>query len=197
MNVINTTETPQVETSTFNNGPVSNETTTNPTTNPTIDQTKVAELKEKFDTLQESLRTKTYNVLLNEEQTNELTTNFYNNFTWKGYESYAVAETFEQITTQINSGTLNGNFSTEIVEATFHFIKNYEGKGVNDARVFKGICDQFALPMQEINNDRQELRDISLELVATENGISVETLVSNLQAQQNSQSNNNWDTQNY
>ena len=193
MNVINTTETPQVETSTFNNGPVSNETTTNPT----IDQTKIAELKEKFDTTQETFRTKTYNVLLNEEQTSELTTNFYNNFTWKGYESYAVAETFEQITTQINSGTLNGNFSTEIIEATFHFIKNYEGKGVNDARVFKGICDQFALPMQAINIDRQELRDISLELVATENGISVETLVNNLQAQQNSQSNNNWDTQNY
>jgi hypothetical protein len=192
MNVINTTETPQVETTTTtNNGPASNETTTS-----TVDQTKVAELKEKFDTLQETFRTKTYDVTLNEEQTSELTTNFYNNFTWKGYESYAVAETFEQITSQVTGGTLNGSFSTEIVEATFHFIKNYEGKGVNDARVFKGICDQFALPMQEINNDRQELRDLSLELVATENGISVETLVNNLQAQQNSQP-NNWNNENY
>lgn len=187
MNVINTPETPQVE----NNGPNSTNNT------PNIDTTKVAELKEKFDTLQETLKTKTYNVLLNEEQTNSLTTNFYNNFPWKGYESYAISETFDQITSQVNGGTLNGNFSTEIVEATFHFIKNYEGKGVNDARVFKGICDQFALPMQEINKDRQELRDISLELVATENGISVETLVNNLQAQQNAQNNNSWNNDNY
>jgi hypothetical protein len=179
MNVINNTEFPQVE----NEGPT--------TTNTPVNEARVAELKEKFDTFQETLKTKNYTVLLNEEQTNALTTNFYNKFKWKGYESYAVAETYEQITSKVNGGTLNASFPVEIIEATFHFIKNYEGEGVNDATVFKGICDQFAIPMQEINQDRQELRDISLELVATEQGISVETLVNNLQNERNNQ-NNNW-----
>ena len=43
--------------------------------------------------------------------------------------------------------------------------------------MFRSICDQFALPMQEINTDRQMLKDIALELTATEKGISVESLV--------------------
>ena len=50
--------------------------------------------------------------------------------------------------------------------------------------MFRRICDQFALPMKEINDDRQILRDHSLELVAAEQGISVETLVEAAQRDQ-------------
>lgn len=147
---------------------------------PTIDQSKVEELKEKFDSLQEELRTKTYDVYLNSEQADALLNNFYPKFKWKGYESYAVSETYNRIKDQVKGGELKGSLSTEIVEAAFHFIKNYEGEGISDAILFKGICDQFALPMQEINKDRQTLKDVSLELVATEQGITVENLVQNL-----------------
>lgn len=80
--------------------------------------------------------------------------------------------------------TLNGKIPTEIVEAVFHFLKNYSGQGVESAGLFKQICDQFALPMKEVNEDRQHLRDISLELVAAEQGIEVETLVERLNQQQ-------------
>lgn len=160
-----------------------------PTTGPVsgiegIDTVKVAELKEKFDTLQEDLKTKKYDVYLTAELTTALLNKFYAKFNWKGYESYAVSETFDRIKGEVVNGELKGGLATEIVEAAFHFIKNYEGQGVEDAKEFKQICDQFAIPMQEINNDRQSLRDISLELVAAEQGISVETLVTNLQQEQ-------------
>ena len=149
-----------------------------------IDQVKLAELKEQFDTMQNDLKTKKYEVYLSSELTTSLLDKFYTKFTWKGYESYAISETYDQIKSEVVNGELKGGLATEIVEAAFHFIKNYEGQGVEDAKEFKHICDQFALPMQEINNDRQTLRDISLELVATEQGISVETLVTNLQQEQ-------------
>jgi hypothetical protein len=38
--------------------------------------------------------------------------------------------------------------------------------------------------MQEINQDRQDLRDASLEMTAAEQGISVENLVERFQAAQ-------------
>jgi hypothetical protein len=145
-----------------------------------IDQKKVEELREKFDILQAQLNEKEYGVALNKEQTDFLFNEFYGNVSWKGYESYAISETYDKLHSKVKKDELNASFSVEIIEATFHFLKNYIGSGSKAAKVFRQLCDQFAVPMQEINNDRQQLKDLSLELVATEQGISVETLVEGL-----------------
>lgn len=151
---------------------------------PQIDAAKVEELREKFDLLQNQLNSKTYGLLLGKEQTTHLFETVYENLQWKGYESYAISETYDQLKSLINKkGELNGNAKTEIIEATFHFLKNHVSTGVSNARLFRQICDQFAIPMQEINNDRQQLKDLSLELVATEQGIPVEKLIEGLRQQ--------------
>jgi hypothetical protein len=150
---------------------------------PQIDEAKVAELQEKFEAMQNDLQTKKYDVSLNKEQTTFLFEDFYNNVDWKGYESYAIAETHSKLSEIVEKGELNGKTSTEIIEAIFHFLKNHLGKGVKSATVFRQICDQFALPMKEINEDRQALRDLSLELVSAEQGIPVEQLVDQLNRQ--------------
>ena len=141
------------------------------------DPKTIAALQEKFDSLRQVIDTKKYNVILTKEQTTFLFDEFYNNVAWKGYECYAISETHKQLQSLVKNGTLNGGTQVEIVEALFHFLKNYEGKGQKFAGVFKEVCDQFSLPMQEINQDRQDLRDASLELTAAEQGISVENLV--------------------
>jgi hypothetical protein len=153
------------------------------TTTPQVDQAKVEELREKFDLLQTQLNSKEYDLLLNEEQTHHLMNEVYPNLTWKGYESYAISETYEQLESKRRGDGINGTIKTEIVEATFHFLKNHVSTGVNNARLFRQICDQFALPMQAINNDRQQLRDLSLELVSMEQGIPVEQLIEGLKKQ--------------
>jgi hypothetical protein len=142
-----------------------------------IDHAKVAELTEKFDAAKQMVDTKKYNVLLDKTQTSSLLNEFYPDFSWKGYESYAVAETHKQLTELVKDDQINAGVDAPIVEAIFHFLKNYVGKGITSAVMFRSICDQFALPMQEINTDRQMLKDIALELTAAEKGISVESLV--------------------
>jgi len=155
-----------------------------PEQNGQIDQKRVAEAQEKFDTIRQLLETKNYAVLLSVEETKYLFENFYETVEWKGYESYAISETYEKLQGIVVDGALNGNTAVEIVEAIFHFLKNYPGKGVENAKMFRRICDQFALPMKEINDDRQTLRDLSLELVAAEQGITVENLVEAAQREQ-------------
>ena len=150
----------------------------------TIDKHKVAELQERFDLMQNQLNTKQYDVLLNEEQTSFFFENFYENVQWKGYESYAISETYDALQSIVNSGSLKGTVKTEIVEATFHFLKNHVGTGTRNARLFRQVCDQFAIPMTEINNDRQSLKDLSLELVSAEQGIPVEQFVERLKNSQ-------------
>jgi hypothetical protein len=153
-------------------------------TTPTIDKKLVAELTEKFESLQKELESKQYGIALNKEQTSFLFDQFFVNVSWKGYEAYAIAETYKAIQSIINSKEINGKINAEIVEAIFHFLKNYESKGHQFAQVFKESCDQFAIPMQEINQDRQNLRDASLEMTAAEQGISVENLVERFQSSQ-------------
>jgi hypothetical protein len=154
------------------------------TENLAIDPKKVEELREKFDVLNKELNEKNYPVLLDSELTEVLMTKLYPEFLWKGYESYAISETYNQFESVRNGNGINSKFPVEVIEATFHFLKNHVGKGFELAIPFKKICDQFAVTIQEINKDRQELKDLSLELVSAEQGIKVEDLVEALNKQQ-------------
>ena len=150
-----------------------------------VDQKLVAELTEKFEALRVELETKQYGVALNKEQSTFLLNEFFVNVSWKGYEAYAIAETYKALKGNLGkNGEINGKINVEIIEAIFHFLKNYEAKGHEFAQTFKEACDQFAVPMQEINQDRQDLRDSSLAMTAAEQGISVENLVEQFQAAQ-------------
>jgi hypothetical protein len=144
---------------------------------PEIDQAKVEQLREKFDAFQSQLNEKKYSLVLDEVQTSTLLEKLYPAFQWKGYESYAISETYTQLEEKRTGNGINAKFSPEIIEAVFHFLKNHVGTGFELAIPFKQICDQFAVTIQEVNKDRQDLRDLSLELVSTEQGISVENLV--------------------
>jgi len=154
----------------------------NPT--PNADPVRLAEAQEKFDQFRQMLETKNYDIALTADQTTALFDVFYSKVAWKGYESYAIAETFDKLNALVVDHTLVGKTSVEIVEAIFHFLKNHIGTGVEEAKAHKQLCDQFAIPMKEINEDRQELRDRSLEVVAAEQGITVENLVEEYQKAQ-------------
>lgn len=161
----------------------SEEVQTEQTANNEVDQAKLDQLQEKFDVLQSTINNKKYDLFLDKEMTNVLMTEVFPEFQWKGYESYAVSETYAQLEKARTGKGINSKFPVEIIEATFHFLKNFVGIGFELATPFKKICDQFALPIQEINQDRQNLKDVSLEIVASEKGIKVEDLVEALNAQ--------------
>ena len=154
---------------------------------PAVDQKALEAAQEKFDSFRQLLETKKYDVSLTPEQSVFFFDTFYNTVEWKGYESYAIAETFDRLSTLVKGGQMSGKTEVEIIEAIFHFLKSYISKGHESARLFKGICDAFALPVKEINEDRQELRDLSLDLVSIEQGIPVEDLIASLNAQNQSQ----------
>ena len=143
-------------------------------------QVKTAQTQEKFDALQNELNEKGYGVILDKTLTATLINELYPTFAWKGYESYAITETYKQISESVKKDTINAKYPAEVIEATFHFLKNHEGKGHTLATNFKLICDAFALPINEINTDRQNLKDLSLELVAAEQGIDVNDLIKSL-----------------
>ena len=148
------------------------------------DQKLVAEMQEKFDKVKTIIDTKEYNVDLTKDQTLYLMNEFYANVAWKGYESYAISETYNSFKGLVKKDEIHGSVKAEIVEAVFHFLKIHESSGFKFAGLFKEICDQFSIPMQEINQDRQNLRDASLEVTAAEQGIPVEDLVAQFQAAQ-------------
>lgn len=154
--------------------------TTNAPVNSPENQAKIAQLQEKFDALENEVNTKGYGVVLDKTLTNTLINDLYPSFAWKGYESYAITETYKQISGAVKKDAINAEFPAEVIEATFHFLKNHEGKGHILATNFKLICDAFALPVNEINKDRQALKDISLELVSAEKGIDINDLIKSL-----------------
>jgi hypothetical protein len=145
-------------------------------------QAKLAAAQEKFDKFQNNLTTKEYDLYLTAEQTTGMMETIFPKMNWKGYEAYAVSETYKTLNQLTNKkGEVKGGVKAEIAEAVFHFLKEFQGVGIEYAEMFKAICDQFAMVINEINKDRQELRDLSLELISLEQGIPVEDVVRNLQ----------------
>lgn len=144
-----------------------------------VDKARIDEAQQKFDTFQTVLNDKEYSIKLDKDETDFMYDNFLSTIKWKGYECYAIDHIYEALSKISDPETemIDGKLSGQFIEAIFHFIKTYEGVGFENAKMFKVIADEFAKPMQELNNDRQILRDLSLELMAAENGISVEQLV--------------------
>lgn len=157
--------------------------------NQVVNQERIDKSQRDFDTFNAVLNEKKYGVKVSADSAVYLLDDFLNKIAWSGYESYAIKEIYEAVNGIRSESDKKGNFSIEgdlkpeVIEAIFYFVKKYEGHGWKEAIVFKGVADAFAIPMQEINGDRQVLRDLSLELIAAEQGVEVEKIREQYSAQ--------------
>jgi hypothetical protein len=79
-----------------------------------VNHSLVETLQQKFDALKQLLDTKSYGVFLDADLTKFALETFYPNVEWKGYESYAISETYEKLQGIVVDGALNGNTAVEI-----------------------------------------------------------------------------------
>lgn len=147
-----------------------------------VNQEKIDKAQQNFDTFNAVLVEKKYPVKLSQVASKYLIEEMFSNIKFKGAEAYAVKEVYDNLllikeptNKESNSNYLfNGELKPEVIEAMFFFIKQYEGRGYLEASLFKEVADGFSSPMQLLNEDRQHLRDLSLELIAAEQGVEVE-----------------------
>lgn len=144
------------------------------TTSNKIDLKKIEELKVKFDDFKDILDKKEYELTFTKECFDFLTGTFLNKIEWTGGEAYALSEIMKVLYNDNNKPEVSISFKPEVLEAVFHFLKKFTDKGILYVNTFKQTTDKVAEGITKINQDRQELKDISLELVAAENGITVE-----------------------
>jgi len=141
-----------------------------------VDTNLVKELTTKFESLEQGFKDKKYMVELSKDLVEFYSEGFLNNITFKGYECYAIAELEKEMTSVFKAKT-KALVKREHIEATFHFVKTFEGQGITMAVMFRDLCDAFAKPMQEIQTELQELKDVATELQAAEQGVDVDTLL--------------------
>jgi hypothetical protein len=109
-------------------------------------------------------------------------TDFFNNVAWNGYECYAISETNKEMTKivdrfstkEFKNNKRSFTLKAEVLEALFHFIKQYTGTGLESASNHRALCEDFSVAMAELNVDRAALRDLAMEAEAAKHGISVE-----------------------
>ena len=143
---------------------------------------KAMELEEKTQEFQEKLAKKKYRVKTSADNLNYLTTTFYENVNWSGYECYAISETYKEITKitdkfeskEFTNDKRSFTLKVEVLEALFHFVKSHNGKGIESAKAHRTLCEDLSVPMAEMNTDRNELREMAMEAEAAKHGITVE-----------------------
>lgn len=132
--------------------------------------------------MQENLSKKKYKVKTNVDVLDYLMNEFYQNVQWNGYECYAVSETHKELNKifekwkdrEFKTEKRSFSIKVEILEALFHFIKGHSSKGLENANKHRLLAEDFSIPMSELNQDRQKLRDLAMEAEAAKHGITVE-----------------------
>jgi hypothetical protein len=144
------------------------------------------EIEQQMHDLQIKLSKKKYRLKTTTDTMNYLMDEFYPNVSWKGYECYAISETYTQVKKVLDkamdklaesgkeTNKLSFSVPVEILEALFHFVKEFTGNGKDTATKHRILCEDLSNPMAQMNQDRQELRDMALEAEAAKHGISVE-----------------------
>jgi len=143
---------------------------------------KAADLEMKMTDLQDSLAKKKYKVKTTMNTFSWMMEHFYQTVKWEGYECYAIAETHKAykkvfdkaLNNPPKSGKISIQVLPEILEATFHFIKKYDGAGLNVATLHRTLCEDFSVTMAELNKDRTGLMELATEAEAAKHGITVE-----------------------
>lgn len=154
---------------------------------------KVVEQKEaQFDAVNSAVTGKKYELKLDTDAVEGLL-NFFDSVEWKGYECYGVEKLYDSFIPELkevgeeseNLFVLETEVEPDVVEAMFYFIKSYTANGIEEAHLFRKMADAFSVPMQNINIDRQALRDAALELQAAEQGMTVEEMTADKTEAQN------------
>jgi len=143
---------------------------------------KAMELEEKTQAFQDKLAKKKYRVKTVKSNLDYLTTTFYENVNWAGYECYAISETHKELmkimdkfeTKEFTNDKRSFTLKVEVLEALFHFVKSHTGKGIESAKLHRTLCEDLSVPMAEMNQDRQLLREMAMEAEAAKHGITVE-----------------------
>lgn len=157
-----------------------------------VDKTVVEQKEAQFDAINTAITNKKYELKLDTDAVAGLL-DFFDFVEWKGYECYGVEKLYDSLVPQLkevgeeseNLFVLETDVEPDVVEAMFYFIKSYTANGIEDARSFRKMSDAFAIPMQNINIDRQALRDAALELQAAEQGMTVEEMTAEKTETQN------------
>jgi hypothetical protein len=152
---------------------VDNTATTKPTESKT-DSKLIKKLETKFDKAQKAFGEQEYSVEITKETLTFLNGSFSKNLKFKGYASYGIDEVFKAVEMLKNG---KGKWKREYVEAIFHFIKEYEGVGLSDARSHRALSDEIAPTMEIVQQNGQNLKDLATELEAAIQGIPVEDFV--------------------
>jgi len=147
---------------------------------------KALELEQQMEDLQKTLSKKKYRVKTTTGTMNYLMDEFYPNVQWKGYECYAIDETYTQVKKVLDKAMdklaesgkdtdkLSFTIPVEILEALFHFVKEFPGKGREHAQLHRLLAEDLSVPMSQLNQDRQQLRDLAIEAEAAKHGITVD-----------------------
>ena len=143
---------------------------------------KAMALEEKTQEFQDKLAKKKYRVKTTKPTLDYLMKTFYDNVSWSGYECYAISETNKELakvtdkfaTKEFSNEKRSFSIKVEVLEALFHFVKSYTGKGLESAKNHRLLCEDLSVPMSEMNTDRSELREMAMEAEAAKHGITVE-----------------------
>ena len=148
----------------------------------TVDENneKAMAIEKAMEEKSQALTKKKYRVKTTIDTVNYLMEDFYSNVAWNGYECYAISETHKTLEKTVSkikpskTGKVSFTMTPDLLQALFHFIKGHANTGLELARKHRVLCEDFSVPMSELNTDHQGLRDMAVEAEAAKHGITVD-----------------------
>ena len=140
----------------------------------------IAKTAEAYESFNKELRTKEYLVGIDKEGYEALLNFFENDVKWKFTEAMGVKKIYSNLKNlKVTEKTKHVFLIAIDIEATYYFLTNFEGKGVQSAtdftnNVIEKVAKHIADSLQFIKEDRQKLIDLENNWKAAQQGISLD-----------------------
>jgi hypothetical protein len=171
--------------------PVSGANIQAPTGQRTVDAAKVAELEVKWDQISDKLSKSIYVATMSRELALHFRDVVVESFSWKGPQCLIVEKIFEKLDACIDGQTtpeISIDFDHDLLEVLTVLINSYVSHGKTNTISFSKITEILSVPVQELQNNRKALREVSMELEAARQGMSLEDFILKMQEAQRQQS---------
>lgn len=170
--------------------PVSGANMSGPAGQRPVDAAKVAELELKWDQTSDKLNKSIYNATMSRELALHFRDVVVESFSWKGPQCLIVEKIFEKLDQCIDGQTgdeITIDFDHDLLEVLTVLANSYVSHGKVNTLAYSKITEILSKPVSELQANRKELREVSMELEAARQGMSLEDFILKMQEAQRKQ----------
>lgn len=161
-----------------------------------VDPAVLKALEDKFEAASSAANSATFTIRMQEGHASFMVNELVQKIKWKGLEAYGLSKATEDLRGIVGAAAklsesgkpdeVEFTIKHDLLEVVFHFLRNYDGVGYDDAKAVTQVAEVFVKPINELNELRAAMRSAAVDWEAAKHGMTPDQFVKQFEQSQQS-----------